>query len=513
MLLSHQNDLGQYLGRRQLVRLDHLDVAYREQQRHQRWLGDILVQLGYLSAENLCQCLAELTGLPTIDLDQWSLSPERQQLLPEALANRCRVVVLGLEENDLSLALADPHHLFHLDLLRQHFGASYSLKLFLAPVTQIEAALVRLYRKAGESRVSEDIQYYVLDLLLMAVDRGVSDVHFRPSLHGMTVLWRIDSVLISYQDLDREQGQRLCGHIKLLSHLDLAENRRPQDGRFDLHYPGRNIHCRVSMIPTVHGESIVIRLLDQQRSLLSLMDLGFAPAQIQALESLMTSPQGLFVIAGPTGVGKTTTLYALLAHLAPGQRNIVTIEEPVEYILPNIRQIGIKADVVSFADSVRAVLRHDPDVIYLSEIRDADTAQMAFRATMSGHFVLATVHAASAQQVPFRLQDLGVPLSHQAGFYVGLMSQRLLRKRCPVCLGGCPSCHGSGYNGRIAVAEIVKTDQHFNQLLSEQASWYDLSQWFGQQTGSDIFHQGQQLCVEGVTTEAELRRVFGDRHV
>ena len=513
LIETSREKLGKYLIRQQLITPDQLDVALREQQRHYRLLGDVLIDLGYLKSEDLALSLSQLLNLSYIDLNHCVVSADLAHKLPKEIAVDCSALIIRGEDPYYEIIMADPENLFHISRLQYFFGADVKLKFHLGQRCQIQAAHLKFYYGQNLVYSTDDSPRFLQQLLLQAMEMRASDLHIRPEQQAAAVLMRLDGVMVQHQVLHRDQWQRLLGHIKVLASLDLAENRRPQDGRFDLAYPGHNVNCRVSVVPTVNGESIVIRLLDQRQSLLTLEQLGFLTEQQHLLQSILSAPQGLFVIAGPTGSGKTTTLYALLNYLAPSQRNIVTLEEPVEYLIPGIRQVNIKSEILPFDEALRAILRHDPDVIYISEVRDQATAMMAFRAAMTGHLVLVTLHAGCAQQIPYRLMDLQIPLLQQAGSYVGLMSQRLLRCVCQACRGqGCESCFMTGYKGRRAVAEIMASDSELDNLLSRSASWKEFKDWFGRYQSVSLYYNSLKLLATKATNISEIHRVFGTAH-
>ena len=352
-------------------------------------------------------------------------------------------------------------------------------------------------------------------ILTQAVKAGASDIHFQPEDQFIRLRYRIDGLLQTEQTFHKQDWSGIAVRLKIMAGLDIAESRRPQSGRFDLRLAGHQVDFRLSTHPTLFGENIVVRLLDKDKSLLRLSELGFSQTHIDYLKKVSSLPQGMIIVSGPTGSGKTTSLYALFAEMDSRNRNIMTLEEPVEYHLPGIRQTEIKeGGIISFADGVRSILRQDPDVIFIGEIRDEATAKMALRSAMTGHLVIATVHSYDCYGVPARLVDLGLQPSLLAGHILCAVSQRLVRKICPACQAspipnefrnmdskirterpectqeylrtqesaifekqiskgagyGCEDCHQTGYKGRSAVVEILPFDDEIDQITANGAN-------------------------------------------
>ena len=468
--------LGDYLYQKGLIRLDQLDTALREQNRSRRFLGDILVALGFIKETVLYSVLAECLGVPyledissvhTVDLGGWVELEVKPRLV---------------------LATPDPDNIFLSHRWSKRYGRQPD-QVFLISNKQLSEVAT------SDQPLKETIPDLFKTIVLKALSHQASDIHFIPGHHHCQIHLRVDGVLTSLQTIHKDQWQQLCAHIKILGQLDLAENRRPQDGAFRLTYLPEPIDCRLSIMPTKDGESLVIRLLDPRSIALGLDHLGLRCHQQEALTRIAQRPGGLFVITGPTGSGKTTTLYAMLSAMAGQGRNVMTVEQPIEYRLDHIRQTEIHPDVTSFGDALRAILRHDPDVIYVSEIRDAETAMTAVRAAMTGHLVLTTLHVTDVRLVSRRLEDLGVPPGYLKGVLLGAMAQRLVRRKC--CHDGCDHCLGMGYRGRQIVAELF--DQG-HDILSQYASRpEERMALFAEE---DIHNQ--------VTTRLEIHRVLGE---
>ncbi|WP_051908853.1 GspE/PulE family protein [Candidatus Odyssella acanthamoebae] len=448
--------LGKFLIERRLIRQDQLDTALREQRRSRRFLGEILLAFGFAKREDFYPLLAEFMGFPFIDLSvctDYFCHPQGW------------VEIKAPSDDGLHIVVADPHDLFIQHSLALAYPDQNPI-LYLADPRTME-------QLSHSQPLASSSQDYAPDLLRQLISRALearaSDVHFLPALHHCQVLLRLDGLLVPLQTLHRDQWQALCAHIKVLGHLDLAEARRPQDGSFRFYQGSDPIDCRLSTMPTKDGESIVIRLLDPRSVQTGLDQLGLLTHQVAKLKNIARSSEGLFIITGPTGSGKTTTLYSMLQEIIPAGRNIMTVEQPIEYRLEGVRQTEIQEEVTDFAKALRSILRHDPDVIYVSEIRDAETAMTAVRAAMTGHLVLTTLHVSDVRLIPRRLEDLGVPTGYLSGVLKGAMAQRLIRRSCVECSGkGCQSCFETGYRGRHVVAEIfTQGDDLETQYLTE----------------------------------------------
>lgn len=478
--------LGDYLLDRQLIQSDQLETALRDQLRSRRFLGEILITLGFIKSDSFYPALADYLGLPYVDLSLQIDCIEH----PKGW-----VQIKTTVKNEAHVGLADPQDLFIQSELKQ----TYSDQKIIYYVS--DPREIRRLTHAGSTEVS--CQDYAPDLLRFLVRQSLelkaSDLHFSPARHHCQVLVRLDGILVPLRTLHGDQWRAVCAHIKVLSHMDLAESRRPQDGSFSFSQANDPVDCRVSIMPTKDGESAVIRLLDPARVKLGINHLGLVQDQIHSLRKIASLSEGLFIITGPTGSGKTTTLYSLLQEILPSGRNVMTLEDPIEYRLEGVRQTQIHQDVTEFSDALRSILRHDPDVIYISEIRDQETAMTAVRAAMTGHLVLTTLHVSDVRLIPRRLEDLGIPTGYLAGVLKGGMAQRLIRRVCDACAGcGCESCLETGYKGRLPIAEIF-------------AQGDDLGKQYQTNPRERFSYYAQQLVMKNLTTYEEIERVFGQQ--
>ncbi|MCP4923078.1 MAG: type II/IV secretion system protein, partial [bacterium] len=373
----------------------------------------------------------------------------------------------------------------------------------------------------GVRDLDESVVRAVESLLHDAVTKGVSDIHLEPEGVLLRVRYRLDGILKQIRTLHKDHWQGLNIRLKVLSGLNVGESYVPQSGGFGQVIGGHQVDFRVSTHPTVGGENMVIRLLDRSRSLRTLTQLGFRKEDMRSLENVLKTPEGMILVTGPTGSGKTTTLYGMIQALRTKEINIMTLEDPVEYRLPLIRQTEINlARDVGFSQGVRSILRQDPDVVFIGEIRDEETAQMAVRSALTGHQVFGTLHTNSALGALVRLKDLGVPKGMLSGNIIALMSQRLVRKLCENCKvpdkkrggfvhRGCPTCLESGYQGREAIAEILPFNMEANDLLASKVTLKELRDYFLSQGVVSLKEHAAQKVAQGITSVQEAERVVG----
>lgn len=508
--------LGEHLLRLGLITPDQIEVALHEKSRSGKLIGTVLVELGFIKEQDLTAALAARSGAQNFDPAHTLIDPNIGRRMPQDVAERYRMAALCEQGDEIWLAMTDPYDVIALDQARRYLPSH----LLIAPliITTADLADVHdfIYGYAlgledilRELRAGEPSDYTAAELargfrhpivrlvnmlLLDAVKQGASDLHFEPEEYFVRIRLRIDGVLVQQASLHKDFWSALSHRLKIVAGMNIADKLTAQDGRFTIVMSGRTIDFRVSSLPGAHGENIVVRVLDQARALLQLAQLGFPDAHETAMHTMLARPEGLIIVTGPTGSGKTTTLYAMLGQLASLERNIMTLEDPIEYQLPMVRQTQIReATGLTFAEGVRAILRQDPDVILVGEIRDAETAQMALRAAMTGHLVLSTMHTRDVFGVLPRLYDLGVTPAVLAGNLNGIVAQRLVRRLCQHCkqpyeatapecamLGlpkatlyraiGCDLCRKTGYKGRIPIAEMLVIDDALDELVADGAN-------------------------------------------
>jgi general secretion pathway protein E/type IV pilus assembly protein PilB len=550
--------IGEQLVAAGLIGGDQLRIALHEQRQRKLPLGRLLVELGFVQESALRDVLAARVGRPCVDLAATLPAADALALLPQDVARRHRLLPLHFDNSErlLVVALADANDIVALDRLRGHLAPDIRIDLRLAGESELTRAVERHYGQAGSvddllreiderasggahastpGRDTQPVVRLVDALISDAVARGASDLHFEPEAGFLRIRYRIDGLLHQVRALHKSRWPEMAVRLKVMAGLDIAETRSPQDGRITLGIGGRPIDFRVATQPTLHGENVVLRVLDRDKGIVPLHALGLADDQRATLERMIARPEGLILVTGPTGSGKTTTLYSVLSHLNTEQVNIMTLEDPVEYPLPLIRQTSVsETSRLDFAGGVRALLRQDPDIILVGEIRDADTAEMAVRAALTGHQVYATLHAGSAVTSIPRLLDIGIRPDLLTGNLIGILAQRLVRRLCPACreahiatpaelllLGlepdggetrifrpvGCAACDFRGYRGRSAIMELLRVDATLDELVAQRASPHALLQAARANGFRTLAEDGVRRVLDGTTSLQELARV------
>jgi type II secretory ATPase GspE/PulE/Tfp pilus assembly ATPase PilB-like protein len=547
--------LGEWLTAQGVISHDQLKIALTEQAVSGMPLGRQLISLGFLSEAMLRDVLAHNAGEASIELAQAVADPEAIALLPEHLARRHRILPLAVDFDTriLTVAVTDLFNLVAQDQVRAHLEGRYEIRPVLAAEDQILEQLDKFYGfdlsvdgilgeiETGEvdwsslqlgGEYTHPVVRLVNALLADAVKRGASDVHFEPEAAFLRVRYRIDGVLEPMRSLHRKYWPAIAVRLKVISGLNIAESRAPQDGRLSLTLYGRSIDFRVSSLPTLHGENIVLRVLDREKSIIALEAMGLPGATLARMKKAIVRPEGLLIVTGPTGSGKTTTLYSLLSHLNREEVNIMTLEDPVEYPLPMIRQTSItELTKVDFAGGVRAIMRQDPDIILVGEVRDREAAEMAFRAAMTGHLVLTTLHTHSALGVFPRLVDMGIRPAILAGNIIAIIAQRLVRRLCPHCKeghpldaedreifgdsvpnlmyrpNGCAHCGNKGYKGRLPLMETLLMDETLDEAVLRGATPRELAALASERGWRSLAEDGLERLRTGDTSLAEIRRV------
>jgi type IV pilus assembly protein PilB len=488
-----------------------------------------LLRLG--TDADIARALGSLHQLPTWWPDATQIDPTALARVPFAFARQHRLLPMALQEGTLQIATTDPSDADALQRLRRHVPGE--VQWVVSPRAPLVAAIEMAYHFATHpsaaelqrelTRVGGDLDGGRLVKLALAdgVERGASDVHFTPSGFALMVSYRIDGVLQLQHVLPSALHGRVASAIKVEAGMDIAESRRPQDGSYALPLAGQQFDLRVSSMPTTHGENLVVRILSLRGDVLPLDQCGFWPEQVAQVERLMRAPDGLVLATGPTGSGKTTTLYAGLRMINALERNIMTVEDPVEYHVPLVRQVRLNERAgMTFASAVKGFLRQDPDVMLVGEIRDAETATMAVRAAQTGHLVPASLHTNDAVGAIGRLRDLDVPAYLLSSTLRGVIAQRLVRRLCGHCrapaggtrfkAAGCERCNGTGYRSRLAVGEVLVVDDHLRTLIDEQAGEAVIRRSLLNRGFQPMRSWALRLVDAGVTDEAELNRVFGE---
>jgi type IV pilus assembly protein PilB len=551
--------LGELMVQQGLISQDQLRIALMEQEHNNLPLGRQLVRLGFVTEAMVRDIVAHTIGQESIDLSTVVADVDALQMVPQDFSRRYHLLPVAYDAvtNTMTVAMADMFNVVALDQLRAMLGGSMQLKPALAAEAQLEEFIDQFYGyelsvdgilreiETGEidyqSLSAEGDQYtqpvvrLVGALLMDAVKRGASDIHFEPEYAFLRIRYRIDGVLQQVRSIHKSYWSGVAVRLKVVSGLDIAETRAPQDGRLNMNLCGRPIDFRVSSHPTIHGENIVLRVLDREKSIIPMERMGLRPSTLEELKLMMTRPEGIMIVTGPTGSGKTTTLYSLLSHQNTEAVNIMTLEDPVEYPVTMMRQTSVaEVNKVDFANGIRSIMRQDPDIILVGEIRDTDTATMAFRAAMTGHQVFSTLHTNSALGAFPRLLDIGILPDIMAGNIIGVVAQRLVRVLCPVCkerhipndierkllklnaksqthvfkAKGCRQCNQIGYKGRMAIIELLRIDHDMDSLISRRAHLDELQKVAYEKGFVTLAEDGVRRILEGYTSLSEVMRVI-----
>jgi type II secretory ATPase GspE/PulE/Tfp pilus assembly ATPase PilB-like protein len=550
--------LGELLVQQGVITQDQLRIGLTEQKQSGLPIGRQLVRLGFVTEAMIRDLLAHTIGQESIDLSHVMADSEALKMVPEEFARRFHTLPIAFDasNNTLIVAITDMFNVVALDQLRANLGGQIEIKTVLAGEAQLDEYIDNFYGfelsvdgilreietgeidyqslQTGNEEYTQPVVRLVGALLVDAVKRGSSDIHFEPEFAFLRVRYRIDGVLEQVRSLHKTYWPGIAVRLKVISGMNIAETRAPQDGRISLNLNGRPIDFRVSSQPTIYGENIVLRILDREKSIISLDHMGLAHDTLDTLKLMMTRPEGILIVTGPTGSGKTTTLYSLLSHLNTETVNIMTLEDPVEYPVTLMRQTSVNEAVkMDFANGIRSIMRQDPDIILVGEVRDQETAEMAFRAAMTGHQVFTTLHTNSALGAFPRLLDIGIVPDIMAGNIIGVIAQRLVRLLCPQCkegyqpddnekrvLGlavgeevtiyratGCPHCHYKGYRSRMALMELLHIDSDMDELIARRATARELKNKALEKGFRSLAEDGVRRVLEGVTSLTEVSRV------
>ncbi len=552
--------LGELLIQQGLITQDQLRIALTEQGTQNIPIGRLLVQLGFVTEAVIRDIMARTIGQESIDLGQVLVDAEALKLVPQEFARRQRLlpIAFNAEENQLMIAITEVFNLSALDQLRAMIGSRVQIKTVLAGQAQLDEFIDHFYgfelsvdgilreietgeidyqslQQESSDEYTQPIVRLVGALLVDAVKRGASDIHFEPEYAFLRIRYRVDGVLEQVRSLHKNYWAGIVVRLKVISGMNIAETRAPQDGRISLNLNGRPVDFRVSSQPTIWGENVVLRVLDREKSIISLENMRLPKDVMGKLNLMLARPEGILIITGPTGSGKTTTLYSMLAKLNVESVNIMTLEDPVEYPVALMRQTSVNESArVDFASGIRSMMRQDPDIILVGEVRDRDTAEMAFRAAMTGHQVFTTLHTNSALGTFPRLLDIGIVPDIMAGNIIGVLAQRLVRSLCNNCkeayvpnaeervlLGadiepdlklyrpvGCAQCNHRGYKGRSAVLEILHMDADMDELVARRATTRELREAAMSKGFRPLAEEGLQRVIEGVTSLSEVARAI-----
>ena len=558
--MNPRKRLGELLIEAGKITQEQLEQALILQKRNGKRLGQTLVEMGTITETGLLRVLESKLGIPLIDLGSVRPDKDAVRLVPMSLAERHVVIPIRKKGNRLMVAMLDPTNFFAIDDLRMVTQSEIEPVLALESDIQrsidqyygvsdlVEKSVNQIQKEdlvfASEIETSEDapVINIVNSLISQSVKSGASDIHLEPQEKGLRVRFRIDGVLREMASFPKYATGTIISRVKIISNMDIAEKRTPQDGRIQVQEAGRTVDIRVSSLPTIYGEKVVMRILDQKTNILAIDSLGFSAENLRKYRKMYKNTYGMILLTGPTGSGKTTTLYSTLNELNSPTQNIITIEDPVEYRLTGINQVQVNNKAgMTFATGLRSILRQDPNIIMVGEIRDLETAEIAIRAALTGHLVLSTMHTNDAAGAVTRLIDMGIEPFLVASSVLGVVAQRLMRHICPECRqpyipfpdspewllvpdnaepfsllyqgAGCMHCGNSGYRGRLAAHEVLPMSPAIRELVVRRASATELAKQAIAEGMKTIQQDGMKKVIEGRTSLKEMVRVtFSDNN-
>ncbi|AOT68185.1 type II secretion system ATPase GspE [Geosporobacter ferrireducens] len=546
--------LGDLLVESGLITEEQLMHALQLQKKLNKKLGEVLIEEKILEEKQIIEVLEFQLGIPHVVLDKYYIQPDIPKLISERLAKRHLLIPIRLDRGKLIVAMSDPLNIFAMDDIKLITG--YDVEPVIATRKDVLMAIDQYYQKASAEKALEEFKEsydevveeideeslaqiknapvvkLVNSIISQAVKMRASDIHIEPYEKILRVRFRVDGELQENMTPSKSSHSAIVTRIKIMGKMDIAEKRIPQDGRVEMNVEGRDIDMRISILPTVYGEKIVIRLLDRSGVVISKSELGFTPQNLRVFDQIIKNPHGIILVTGPTGSGKTTTLYAALTELNDVHKNIITVEDPVEYRLEGINQsqVNIKAGL-TFASGLRSILRQDPDIIMIGEIRDGETAQIAVRAAITGHLVLSTLHTNDTASTVARLVDMGIEPYLISSSVVGIVAQRLVKRICKNCkiayhpsVGeinllqlphgamlykgeGCNACNQTGYRGRTAIHEVMPVTKDIKKLIDERKNTEDLRKAAVEQGMTTLRQSCRELVINGITTIEELLRM------
>ena len=544
--------IGERLINLGLIARDQLEIALREQAKSKKLLGQILVEMSFITESALGEVLAESSGAEKFDSKSTMLDAAVLRQVPLEVCMRNKVIPISFEEGVLKVAISDVYNVLAIDQIKRHFEKGVKIVPLYASEPEINDLIERNYnydmsidgilreietgiREKGQLDGQEEgytnpTVRLVNALLVDAIKRGTSDIHFEPEGSFLRLRYRIDGTLQQVRSFHRDYWPAMLVRMKIMAGMNIAETRNPQDGRIGITALGREVDFRVATQPTVHGENVVLRILDKSKSLVPLEALGFSEHNMMTLKRCLKRPEGIVIVTGPTGSGKTTTLYSVLSYINSIEVNIMTLEDPVEYQLPLIRQTNVREGTIDFQSGIKSLMRQDPDIIFVGEVRDEETAIMAVRAALTGHQVFTTLHTNDALGAIPRLGDIGVPAHLLAGSLICSIAQRLARKLCKHCkkpkkashdeclmLGaapenppticeavGCEQCGYKGYKGRTAILEILRIDKGMDELIATHSTRNQMHDYAVSQGFVPMVQDGIGKVLAGEIDMAEL---------
>jgi type IV pilus assembly protein PilB len=563
-----QRKLGQILVDLGYLTEDQLwDILEEQKQSPGEVIGQVARRMGLVTEAQVTEALAEQFGMPVVNLEETNVAPKVLELVPETMASVYKIMPISLKDNVLTVAMADPQNLAALDDLRNFLG--FDVRGAVSSLPEVEAAIGRHYANRDEDDMeglmgelenleiggrgiaeakgaieiggddeiasSHPIRKLLNMVILLAIKDQASDIHLEPFEDEFKIRVRADGVLYEMVPPPRHLAAAIVSRVKVMANLDIAERRMPQDGRIELNVGGNSVDLRVSVLPTMFGEAVVMRVLDRTVVQLSLDKIGMDPQTLGRFREMIDRPNGIVLVTGPTGSGKTTTLYSALNELNDIETKIITTEDPIEYDIDGLIQVPINSEIdVTFAKALRAILRHDPDKILVGEIRDFETAEIAVQSSLTGHLVFSTLHTNDAPSAVTRLRDMGVPPFLITATVEAVLAQRLVRRICVECRTefepsddllmelqlpleqarrykfyygkGCQRCNNSGYKGRTGIYELLSVNDDFRDLVSSDASVDEMRNVARANGMTTLREAGLKLIFDGATTIDEIVR-------
>jgi type IV pilus assembly protein PilB len=555
MVARGRKRIGDCLIEAGKITQEQLNKVLEEQSKSGRRIGEILLEDGFVKEDDILDALEIQLGIPRVSIEILSVEPEAVKLIPETLASKHVLFPVAIKGNKLQVVMADPLNIFSLDDVR--IASRMEVEPLLGSREDIKNAISRYYsgqlvKKAADELSRENVSEaeaqeidlenvrnapavrLVDSIIIHAVKARASDIHIEPFEKYIKIRYRIDGELSEVLRPAKETLGALVTRIKILANLNIAEKRLPQDGRIITKVDDKDVDLRVSVLPTVFGEKVVIRILSKNSSLINKRNLGLEEEDLEKLERIISSPHGIILVTGPTGSGKSTTLYAMLNELNTVNKNIITVEDPVEYLLEGVNQVGVNVKAgLTFAAGLRSILRQDPDIIMIGEIRDNETAEIAIRSAITGHLVLSTIHTNDAPSAVIRLTDMDIEPYLVATSISGVIAQRLVKRICPHCSRaytadnyekkqleidldrsitlhrgeGCSVCGGTGYLGRVGVYEIMEITRHHREYIMQNRSTDELKDISLSNGMKTLAKSCRDLVLRGVTTFDEMMKI------
>lgn len=553
--------LGEILLEKGKITKEQLEHALKEQKNRrgdQKRIGSYLIELGYVTEDDISNALALQFNMPVMQLEGLRIKPEVIDVIPEIMAKRFNIIPLFKVEKELTLAISDPTDIHLLDIVSSE--TCCKVIPVISPYSEISKAIDKYYSKIIESNVNKKIKesestdisraeieelkklgvelpiVKIVDrILIQAVEENASDIHIEPRETHLTVRFRVDGILHESMTYPASMQAGIVSRTKIISSLDISERQKPQDGRIQIRIDKNDVDIRVSTLPTLYGEKVVMRLLNRASVKVRMEDMGFSEKNLSIFQELIREPYGIILVTGPTGSGKTTTLYAAINEINSVEKNIITIEDPIEYQLPIINQVqvNLKKDL-TFANALRSILRQDPDIILIGEIRDPETASIAAESALTGHLVFSTLHTNDAPSSITRLVEMGVEPFLLSPSLLCIIAQRLVRKICAHCKeeylpskaelsaiglfssiediqfcrgAGCSNCNRTGYKGRTGIHELLVVDEKIRELITNKASVNTMREVAAKTGFKDMRFDGLKKVIAGITTVEELLRV------